>query len=219
MLSVAAARMLDMSPIDNVWVDGSKRGLAYAFGEVETHLRQHSRTFSQRALLLPHGAARNESYHQNYSANKNVGLARGKSPARDGPVLAVDPPLKLLELGLRLADGQLFGVATVHPHELPAWATATKAVDLTSGERHPGVPPAVEEALQDLYDAGYNGYARQRERFFAAKYFPPIDILMDTGYDVDFVKSYLVVLGKSSSSVERIDRLYVPPSQRPRATG
>ena len=130
-----------------------------------------------------------------------------------------DPPLKLLELGLRLADGQLFGVATVHPHEMTGWAAATKALDLATGERHPGVPPAIEEALQDLYDAGYNGYARQRERFFAAKYFPPIDILMEAGYDVDFVKSYLVVLGKSSSSVERIDKLYVPPSQRPRTSG
>jgi hypothetical protein len=42
---------------------------------------------------------------------------------------------------------------------------------------------------------------------------------MDAGYDVDFVKSYLVVLGKSGDSVERIDKLYVPPSRRPRATG
>ena len=41
---------------------------------------------------------------------------------------------------------------------------------------------------------------------------------MDAGYDVDFVKSYLVVLGKSSESVERVDNLYVPPSQRPRAS-
>lgn len=134
-------------------------------------------------------------------------------------MLAVDPPLKLLEIGLRLADGQLFGVATVHPQEVIGWVAATKALDRATGERHPGVPPQIEEALQDLYDAGYNGYARQRERFFAAKYFPPIDILMDAGYDVDFVKSYLVALGKSSNSVERIDKLFVPPSQRPRATG
>ncbi|ORB85487.1 hypothetical protein B1987_18735 [Mycobacterium kansasii] len=207
-----------MSPIDNVWVDGSERGLGYAFGAVESYLSQHSDTYARRALLLPHGSVRNESYHQNYSANKNVGTARGKSPERGGPVLAVDPPLKLLEIGLRLADGQLFGVATVRPQEVIGWVAATKAVDLATGERHPGVPPQIEEALQDLYDAGYNGYARQRERFFAAKYFPPIDILIDAGYNVDFVKSYLVVLGKSSDSVERIDKLFVPPSQRPRAT-
>lgn len=119
------------------------------------------------------------------------------------------------KLGLRLADDQLLGVATVHPHEVIGWAAATKALNLATGERHPGVPPEVEQALKDLYAAGYNGYARQRERFLAAKCFPPIDILMTAGYDVEFVKSYLVVLGKSSDSVERIDKLYVPTSQRP----
>ena len=133
-------------------------------------------------------------------------------------MLAVDPPLKLLELGLRLADDQLLGVATVHPHEVIGWAAATKALNLATGERNPGVPPEVEQALKDLYAAGYNGYARQSERFFATKYFPPIDILMNAGYDVEFVKSYLVVLGKSSDSVERIDKLYVPTSKRPRAS-
>lgn len=122
------------------------------------------------------------------------------------------------ELGLRIADEQLFGMATVHPHEVIGCSAATIALDVATGERHPGVPPEIKDALQDLHDAGYNGYARQRERFFAAKYFPPIDVLMDAGYDVDFVKSYLVVLGKSSDSVERIDKLYVPPSQRPRAS-
>ncbi|WP_006246424.1 hypothetical protein [Mycolicibacterium tusciae] len=207
-----------MAPRDNVWVDGSERGLAYAFAGVESYLRENGESWGKRALLLPHMSARNESYHANYSANKNVGSARGKHAERGGPVLAVDPPLKLLELGLRLAEGQLFGVATVHPHEVAGWAAATKAFDLATGERHPGVPPEIGEALQALHDAGYNGYARQRERFFAAKYFPPIDILMNAGYDVDFVKSYLVVLGKSADSVEGIDKLYVPSSQRPRVT-
>ncbi|MGH3556308.1 MAG: hypothetical protein ACRDTK_02105 [Mycobacterium sp.] len=207
-----------MSPIDNVWVDESERGLKYAFGAVEGYLSQHSDTYARRAMLLPHGSARGESYHRNYSANKNVGTAHGKTPERGGPVLAVDPPLKLLEMGLRLADGQLFGVVTVHPREVMGWAAATKALDLATSVRHPGVPPEIEDARRDLHDAGYNGYARQRERFFAAKYFPPINILMDAGYDVDFVKSYLVVLGKSSDSVKRVDKLFVPPSQRPRAT-
>lgn len=205
-----------MSPVDNVWADASEQGLAYGFALVEHHLRDNASNWGKRALLLPHMSARRERYHQNYSSNSNVGSARGKPPERGGPVLAVDPPLKLLELGLRLADGQLFGAATAHPHELIGWAAATKAIDLTTGQRHPGVPPEIEEALQDLHDAGYNGYARQREWFFAANYFPPIDILMDAGYDVDFVKSYLVVLGKSADSVQRIDKLYVPPSQRPR---
>lgn len=162
---------------------------------------------------------RGEDYLRDYGANKNVGSARGKSPTRGGPVLAVDATLKILSLGLRIAGGQLFGVATVHPRDVAGWAAATKALDLATGERHPGVPSKIKQALTELYDAGYNGYGRQHERFFAAKYFPPIDILLDAGYDVDFVKSYLVVLGKSPDSVERIDKLYVPPAQRPRAIG
>lgn len=208
-----------MAPIDNVWMDGSECGLGAAFKAVESYLRQNSGTYDQRALLLPHGTARGESYHRRYSANKNVGTLRGNSPARGGPVLAVDPPLKLLEAGLRLAEDQIFGVATVHPHEVIGWAAATSALNLATGKCYPTLPVEIESALRDLYAAGYNGYTRQREKFFASRYLPPIDILMDAGFDVDFVKSYLVVLGKSSSSVEVIDKLYVPPSQRPRATG
>jgi hypothetical protein len=33
-------------------------------------------------------------------------------------VLAVDPTQKVLEMGLRLAVGQVFGVATVHPDDV-----------------------------------------------------------------------------------------------------
>lgn len=205
-----------MEPKDNVWADGTERGLGYAFAAVERYLRENGTNWARRALLLPHMSASRESYHQNYSANKNIGSGRGNKPAPGGPVMVVHPPLKLLERGMRLAAGQLLGVATPNPREVVGWAAATKAIDAVTGERHPGVPAEIEEALQDLHDAGYNGYARQRERFFAAKYFPPIDILMEEGYDVDFVKSYLVVLGKSADSVERIDQLYVPPSQRPR---
>lgn len=205
-----------MDPEDNVWADGSERGLAYAFAAVESHLLENGTNWAQRALLLPHMSASRESYHHNYSANKNIGSGRGSKPAPGGPVMVVHPPLKLLEKGMRLAAGQLLGVATPNTREVVGWAAATKAIDAVTGERHPGVPPEIEEALQDLHDAGYNGYARQREPFFAAKYFPPIDLLMDAGYDVDFVKGYLVVLGKSSGSVEAIDKLYVPPSQRPR---
>jgi hypothetical protein len=74
----------------------------------------------------------------------------------------------------------------------------TKALDLETGERHPGVPSEIEEALHDLKDAGYNGYGRAREPFFAAKYFPPIDTLMAAGYDADFVAGYLIAVGKSA---------------------
>lgn len=208
-----------MTPTDNVWADGSERGLSFAFSAVETYLHEHGNNWGKRALLLPHGSVRDEAYHQNYSANKNIGLVRGNRPERGGPVLAVHPPLKLLALGLQVADGQLFGVATVNMREVTGWAAATKALDVVTGERHPGVPDDIAEALQDLHDAGYNGYARQRESFFAGKYYPPIDILMDAGYGVDFVKSYLVALGKSPDSVENVDKLYVPASERPRSGG
>lgn len=205
-----------MEPNDNVWADGSERGLANAFAAVESYLCENGTNWAERALLLPHMSASRERYHQNYSANKNIGSGRGNKPAPGGPVIVVHPPLKLLEKGIRLAGGQLLGVATPSTREVAGWAAATKAVDAVTGERHPGVPADIEQALHDLHDAGYNGYSRQRERFFAAKYYPPIDILMEGGYDVDFVKSYLVALGKSADSVERIDKLYVPPSQRPR---
>ncbi|KRD19804.1 hypothetical protein ASE48_22540 [Mycobacterium sp. Root265] len=209
-----------MAPTDNVWADGSERGLDFAFDAVENHICEHSdtATYARRALLLPHMSVQHEAYHQSYSANKNIGTARGKRPERGGPVVAVHPLLKELGLGLKLAHGQIFGVATPIMRDVTGWAAATKALDVVTGERHPGVPDDIAEALQDLHDAGYNGYARQRESFFAAKYYPPIDILMDAGYGVDFVKSYLVALGKSPDSVESIDKLYVPAPERPRAT-
>src|SRR6478672_116025 len=44
------------------------------------------------------------------------------------------------------------------------------ALDLATGERHPGVPPEIADALADLAKAGYNGYGRAREPYFAAHY-------------------------------------------------
>jgi hypothetical protein len=92
-----------MSPKDNVWADGSERGLGYAFAAVERDLRANSDNWALRALLLPHMSASRETYHQKYSANKNVGSGRANKPHGGGPVLAVDPPLKLVDVGLRRA--------------------------------------------------------------------------------------------------------------------
>lgn len=205
-----------MAPIDNVWMSGRQLGLVKAFDAVSGYLRKNAKNYDKRALVLPHKSALREDYLQAYIANGNVGSPRGRSGERGGPVLAIDPTLKVLEMGIRLADGQVFGVATVHPGDVSGWVAATRALDLETGERHPGVPPDIEEALRDLYDAGYNGYGRAREDFFAAKYFPPIDILMAAGYHADFVAGYLITLGKSADSVEHLKKIYVEPTKRPR---
>lgn len=205
-----------MAPIDNVWVNGRELGLTYAFGAVSSYLREHGANWSKRALLVPHKRALGEDYLRTYAANGNVGSPLGRGGETGGPVLAVDATLKVLDMGFRLADQNVFGIATVIPKRVAGWAAATNALDLESGERHPGVPPEIEEALHDLYEAGYNGYGRARESYFAALYFPPIDILMGAGYDFEFVAGYLVTLGKSADSVKHLEKIYVEPSKRPR---
>jgi hypothetical protein len=77
------------------------------------------------------------------------------------------------------------------------------------------VPAGIHDALVELKEAGYNGYHRDREPFFAAKYFPPIDKLLAAGYDYNFIASYLVALGVDGKSVgDDLKRIYVPPEKR-----
>lgn len=57
------------------------------------------------------------------------------------------------------------------------------------------MPGEIHEALVELRDAGYNRYHRDRERYSAAQYFPPIDNLRAAGYTYRFVAGYLVTLG------------------------
>lgn len=71
---------------------------------------------------------------------------------------------------------------------------------MLTGERHPGVPDDVSEALEDLYDAGYNGY-HQRGAFFTAKREQPIATLRGAGYSYPFVAGYLLALGAPACRV------------------
>src|SRR5271156_4124975 len=60
-ISLTERKTRPMSPKDNVWADGSERGLGYAFAAVERYLRANSGNWALRALLLPHMSASRES--------------------------------------------------------------------------------------------------------------------------------------------------------------
>jgi hypothetical protein len=137
------------------------QGWRYFGDEVLVNSISGTRHWGQRALLLPHLSARGERYLRDYNANKNVGSARGRSPTTGGPVLAVDATLKILNLGLSLANGQLFGVATVHPRDVAGWAAATKVLDLATGERHPACRPRSSRPRSDFRRRFLLGYFGQ----------------------------------------------------------
>jgi hypothetical protein len=90
-----------------------------------------------------------------------------------GPVLAYCTDIRLLAKAVAAADGQVLGVIEWIDGEMAGWAAATGAIDLRTGEPTPAVPAEIHEALVELDEAGYNGYHRGQERFFATKYFGP----------------------------------------------
>jgi hypothetical protein len=111
------------------------------------------------------------------------------------------------------------GVIEFAEGEIAGWAAATNAIDLTTGEPTANVPDEIHAALVEQHTAGYNGYHRDREAYFAAHYFPPIDVLLDAGYPYAFVASYLVALGAHGESVgDDLKRIYVPPEKRRRVS-
>jgi len=175
-------------------------------------LYENGKRYDRRALLLPYKGDLNwgGKHLQAYAANKNVGSRKGKRGDPGGPVLAFVPDLEILERAIQLADKQVIGVVERAPGHMEGWAAATKAINLATGERHPGVPDEIHETLDELERAGYNGYHRDREPYFAAHYFPPIDKLLEAGYRYDFVASYLLALGSFASRVgEHLKRIYV----------
>ncbi|MEE6140170.1 hypothetical protein SKC41_28090 [Mycobacterium sp. 050128] len=57
------------------------------------------------------------------------------------------------------------------------------------------------------------GYQRDRERYFAAHYFPPIDKLLAAGNTYTFVAGYVVALGIDGMNADiALKRIYVPPT-------
>ncbi|ORA70446.1 hypothetical protein BST25_18945 [Mycobacterium heidelbergense] len=180
-------------------------------------LHDNGKNYDRRALVLPYKGDLNwgGKHPQSYVANKNVGSRKGKHGESGGPVLAFVPDLEILERAIRLADRQVIGVVEHAPGHMEGWAAATKALNFVTRERHPGVPAEIHETLNDLERAGYNGYHRDREPFFAHGYFGPIDKLMEAGYTYEFVASYLLALGSFASRVgEHLKRIYVPREKR-----
>jgi hypothetical protein len=176
-------------------------------------------TYARRALFVPQKRDLDmaDGAIQAFGANGNVGSVRNPHISRGGPVLAYRPDVRLLAHAVAAAEGQVLGVIEFSPGEIAGWAAATNAVDLTTGEPTPSVEPEIRDALAELHYAGYNGYHRDREPFFAAKYFPPIDVLLAAGYSYKFVASYLVGLGSFGERVgDDLKRIYVPPERRRR---
>ena len=185
---------------------------------VEWLAEQAPDTLDRRVTVVPqksHVDMADEGV-QAFAANGNLHSGRGKPGERGGPVLAYRPDIELLADAVALADGQPLGVIEFFPNEVAGWA-ATNAVNLDTGKPTPSVPDAIHEALVELRNAGYNGYHRDRERYFAAQYFPPIDKLMAAGYTYRFVAGYLVALGIDGKNAnEYLKRIYVPPDKRRR---
>lgn len=152
--------------------------------------------WTARALFVPnknHFAAQPEAV-VSYGANGNIGTNKSPGVTRGGSVLAHAPDLQLLGYAEQAADGQLLGVTAWPGDEIPGWAAATNALNLATGERGTEVPAEIATALDDLHDAGYNGY-HSRGAFYRAKFEPPVRILVDAGYSYGFVAGYLLALG------------------------
>jgi hypothetical protein len=154
---------------------------------------------------------------QAFAANGNVHSGLGTPGTPGGAVLAYYPDIKRLADAVALADGQALGVIEYHSGEVAGWAAATNAINLDTGEPTPSVPAEMHAALVELRNAGYDGFHKDRESYFAAKYFPPIDKLMAAGYTYRFVAGYLVALGIDGKNAnEYFKRIYVPPDKRRR---
>jgi hypothetical protein len=167
--------------------------------------------FVQRSGDLKHASAAVQAY----GTNENVGSSRNPHVSRGGPVLAYRTDVRLLGHAVAAAEHQVFGVVEHVPGEIAGWAAATNAIDLATGEPTTRVSDEVHKALVDLHMAGYNGYSRDREPYFAAHYFPPIDVLLAAGYSYAFAASYLVALGAHGERVgDDLRRIYVPPEKR-----
>lgn len=198
-----------MAPTANVWISQS-HGLNRAVAAVAEWFRHNADYYDRRALLVPqkNNLRSPGPALARYISNKNVGSPRGVQATGGGPVLAYVPDLQVLEDAIRLADGQVLGVVECIPGEVSGWAAATNAVDLATGEVAPSVAPDIQEALDDLHDAGYNGYHRSSELYFKTRYTPPIRTLVDSGCSFEFVASYLVARGRFASSMDDLKKIY-----------
>lgn len=196
-----------MAPVENVWLPAGNDP-----AEIVRWIGQNvsDAEYTRRVLLIAnknHFDARQDAVKK-YGGNGNIGTNRSPSVTRGGPVFAYAPDLQLLDYARQAADGQLLAVAAHNDEEISGWVAATHALDVLTGERHPGVPDDIREALEDLDDAGYNGY-HQRGAFFKAKREEPIATLRGAGYSYSFVAGYLLALGAPARRVGDLKKVYL----------
>lgn len=199
------------APADNVWVPGHV-GIDAAVGAIADYFTEHApERYADRATVV-HNKSDVDFYEgelAQFVANGNVGSLRGNGGNRGGPVLVLESDLRLLEHAIKLADGQLLGVIEHVPESLEGWAAAVHALDLSTGERHAGVPGDVHELLLDLKREGNNGYGSlKKPSAYATMTKLYIGQLKESGYDGAFVAGYLLGLGISWKSAENLEKIY-----------
>lgn len=196
-----------MAPVENVWlpVGNDPAEIVRWIGR-----NVSDGEYTRRVLFIPnknHFDARQDAVKV-YGGNGNIGTNRSPSVTPGGPVFAYAPDLQLLGYAMQAADGHLLAVAAHNDEEISGWVAAMKALNVLTGSRHPGVPDDIREALEDLDDAGYNGY-HQRGAFFRAKREEPIAILRDAGYSYRFVAGYLLALGAPAGRLGKdLEKVY-----------
>ncbi|QII04385.1 hypothetical protein BH93_02500 [Rhodococcoides fascians A25f] len=130
-----------------------------------------------------------------FASNGNVATPRSSSPTRSGgPVLVFTPSDELLPLGVSLARGLTLGLVEYDSPRLEGWAAATRALNLTTGEHHPGVGEEIHAVFERLAFYGNNGY-RSRDSFSMNRVAYAVDDLRAEQLDDDFIVSYMIALG------------------------
>jgi hypothetical protein len=191
-----------VAPIDNVWLPAGNDP-AVIVKWIAQNVDDDA--YNRRALLIPnknHFTAQPAAV-QHYAANGNVGTNKSHAAQHGGAVLAYAADIDLLGYGMQVADGQLLAVtAWGRDEEISGWVAATKALNVVTGERHPGVLDEIHDALVDLEKAGYNGY-HQRGAYFKALREEPIAQLIAAGYSCEFAAGYLLALGSPAGRLGR----------------
>ncbi|VEG57139.1 Uncharacterised protein [Mycolicibacterium aurum] len=199
-------------PADNVWFSGPV-DIDTAVGAVAEYFAEHDPDGYPRRALIVHNKSEVSYYGgpvlADYASNGNIGSTRGRGGEPGGPVLVLETDLKMLELGIKLADGRILGVTEHIPGTLAGWAAATGALDLMTGERDRGVPGDHHEILMDLKREGNNGYPTlKKSSAYATMTKVHIGKLKERGYDAAFVAGYLVASGIFASSAENLKKIY-----------
>lgn len=199
------------APVDNVWVPSTVE-VHTAVGLIAEYFMEHDpKGYPGRALIVhtKSDVSLFENELADFAANGNIGSPRGKGGERGGPVLAHDPDLGLLEHAIKIADGQLLGVTEQPSYPLEGWAAATRALDLSTRERHPGVPDEIHETLMDLKREGNNGYPTPKKN---SAYTTMVNLyigkLKTDGYEGNFVASYLLGSGINSHAAHNLRKIY-----------